>query len=93
MPAPIRAILCEGQPATSTPLIRTEPASGRSIPMMSFITVDLPEPFGPMRPKISPARTLKRHLLHSDEAAKALGEAFDLEVGAFSHAQHRPWCG
>ena len=35
-----------------------EPASGRSMPMMSFITVDLPEPFGPIRPRILPAWTL-----------------------------------
>src|SRR5580700_2470329 len=55
MPAPIRAIRCDGQPATSVPLMRTDPASGRSMPMMSFITVDLPEPFGPISPRIFPA--------------------------------------
>src|SRR5271154_687397 len=57
MPAPMRAILCDGQPATSTPPMRTEPASGCSIPIMSFITVDLPEPLGPIRPRILPACT------------------------------------
>src|SRR5580704_3199050 len=55
MPAPIRAMRCDGQPATSVPLMRTEPASGRSMPMISFITVDFPEPFGPIRPRIFPA--------------------------------------
>ena len=28
---------------------------GRSTPRIDFITVDLPEPFGPIRPRISPA--------------------------------------
>ena len=32
---------------------------GRSMPMIDFITVDLPEPLGPMRPRISPARIEK----------------------------------
>ena len=54
MPTPSRAILCGGQPATSTPLMRTEPDVGLSTPRIAFITVDLPEPFGPMRPRISP---------------------------------------
>ena len=53
-PTPCRAMRWLGQPATSTPSIRTVPASGRSIPMMSFITVDLPEPLGPISPRISP---------------------------------------
>ncbi len=47
-----------GQPATSTPSMRTWPAFGRSMPMMSFITVDLPEPFGPISPRISPGAML-----------------------------------
>src|SRR4051812_8682839 len=38
------------------PLMRTDPVSGRSMPMMSFIAVDFPEPFGPISPRISPAR-------------------------------------
>ncbi len=32
------------------------PAFGRSMPMISFITVDLPEPFGPIRPEDLAAR-------------------------------------
>ena len=88
MPTPSRAIRCDGQPATSTPSIRTEPASGRSIPMMSFITVDLPEPFGPIRPRILPAWIRERHVLDGDQAAEALGEAADFEkrAGRLAHA-------
>ena len=48
--------------------------------MISFITVDLPEPFGPIRPRISPARDAERHVLDGDQAAEALGEAVDLEM-------------
>ena len=33
------------------PSTRTEPASGRSMPMIDFITVDLPDPFGPIKPE------------------------------------------
>ena len=55
MPTPSRAILCGGQPETSLPSIRTDPESGRSTPRIDFITVDLPDPFGPMSPRISPA--------------------------------------
>ena len=55
MPTPSRAIRCGGQPATSRPSTRTDPASGRSTPRIDFITVDLPDPFGPIRPRISPA--------------------------------------
>ncbi len=58
-PMPARATLCEGQPAISVPSSRMLPAFGRSSPMISFITVDLPEPFGPISPTISPARTVK----------------------------------
>jgi hypothetical protein len=72
MPTPIRAISCEGRRATSTPLMRTEPASGRSIPMMSFITVDLPDPFGPISPRISPARTASAMSLTATRPPKRL---------------------
>src|SRR5436309_2012679 len=56
MPKPLRAILCAGSPAMFSPSNTTSPAVGRSIPMIAFMAVDLPEPFGPIRPKISPAR-------------------------------------
>ena len=49
-----------GQAGDLLALEQTEPAVGRSMPMIDFITVDLPEPFGPIRPRISPACTSKR---------------------------------
>ncbi|MGY4242346.1 hypothetical protein ACVIIZ_003754 [Bradyrhizobium sp. USDA 4523] len=54
MPKPLRAILCAGSPATFSPSNSTSPAVGRSMPITLFIAVDLPEPFGPIRPRISP---------------------------------------
>ena len=92
MPAPMRAILCDGQPATSTPLMRTEPASGRSMPMISFITVDLPEPFGPMSPKILPAPTLSVIALTATRPPKRLvrpsTSRWALSAAMF---RRRPW--
>ncbi len=55
-PMPARATLWAGQPAISVPSRRIEPALGFSSPITSFITVDLPEPFGPISPRISPGR-------------------------------------
>ena len=46
-------------PVTSRPSSRTAPALGRSWPRMQLKSVDLPEPFGPMMPRISRSRTSK----------------------------------
>ena len=43
----------------STQLISTCPRVGRVSAMIAFSVVDLPAPFGPSRPKISPASTAK----------------------------------
>ncbi len=56
---------------------------------MHFITVDLPEPFGPIRPRISPAAMEKLMSLHGDQAAEALGQAVDFQQRA-SFAALRP---
>ncbi len=72
MPTPARAIRYEGQPATSTPSSATEPASGRSMPITSFITVDLPEPLGPIKPRISPPRSSKPMSLTATSPPKRL---------------------
>ena len=60
----------------------TAPAFGRSMPMISFITVDLPEPFGPIRPRISPGADREADVLDGDQAAEALGQPADLADGA-----------
>src|ERR1700723_157891 len=72
MPKPFRAILCAGRPATFSPWKMTSPAVGRSMPMMVFIAVDLPEPLGPIRPKISPACTSRSRFLTAVRPPKRL---------------------
>src|SRR4051794_12309613 len=48
-----------GSSATSTPPISMRPAVGESKVAIARIAVVLPAPFGPMKPKISPAATSK----------------------------------
>ena len=45
-----------GNRVMSSPRNTTVPASVRNAPEMQLISVVFPEPFGPMRPKRSPAR-------------------------------------
>ncbi len=55
-----RRLSREGRrPVTSRPLTRTLPRSGTSWPRMQLNSVDLPEPLGPITPRISPSRTSK----------------------------------
>ena len=48
-----------GGPGTGRPSILTEPARGRMSPTIVLMSVVLPPPFGPMRPKIFPSGTSK----------------------------------
>src|SRR5437588_7964137 len=50
---------CGGLPAISRPWKRIEPAVGGKVPDSMLKIVLLPEPFGPIRPRISPLSTLK----------------------------------
>src|SRR2546430_15743970 len=52
-----------GPPPISAPRKRTEPALGLSAPAMRLNTVLLPEPLGPIRPRISPSATSNETLL------------------------------
>src|SRR5262249_23459928 len=51
--------------ATGSPVIRTSPEVGDSKPVSSFTVVDLPEPFGPRKPKIAPRGTWRFRLLNA----------------------------
>src|SRR5918994_2022725 len=44
---------------TSCPATRAAPAVGRASVHRMLIVVDLPAPFGPRKPKVSPGRTVK----------------------------------
>ena len=46
-----------GRPPISSPANVTEPAVGAYMPAMQLKVVLLPEPFGPIRPRISPSLT------------------------------------
>ena len=72
MLTPARAMRCAGQPAMSMPSSRIVPALARSSPMISDMTVDLPEPFGPISPTISPARRSKLMFLTATTPPKRL---------------------
>src|SRR5437588_9583945 len=56
-------IRCGAWPASSTPLNMIEPAVGSSVPDSMLKIVLLPEPLGPIRPRISPCSTRKDTLL------------------------------
>src|SRR5436305_1187059 len=50
---------CGGWRETLSPPRRTSPASAWRMPEITLMQVVLPDPFGPTRPRISPARTWK----------------------------------
>jgi len=52
------------------------------MPITRFIAVDLPEPFGPIRPKISPLLTSKPRFFTAVNPPKRFGQAADFEPRA-----------
>src|SRR5947207_2281060 len=56
MPMPRAAAACGSWMRRSTPCVRVSPASGSTSPMRIFIRVDLPAPFCPSTPWISPGK-------------------------------------
>ena len=69
---------CAGRPAAArSPRRRTRmlPPSLSSAPEMQLISVVLPEPFGPIRPKRSPLAISMLDLVERREAAELLGHA------------------
>src|SRR5215467_10760440 len=53
----LREMACGGRPAMSSPLNTIRPLVGRITPVKELKNVDLPAPFGPMIPRISPRAT------------------------------------
>src|SRR5215831_1827715 len=66
-PMPRSACCSAGARVTSTPLKRILPLVGSRSPATQLKNVDLPAPFGPIRPTISPSPTLR---LASDKARR-----------------------
>src|ERR1700759_1415751 len=56
-------IRCGGRPASSWPSKVIEPAVGGNVPDSMLKIVLLPDPFGPIRPRISPFSTVNDTLL------------------------------
>ena len=56
--SPSRVRACAGSPSRPRPSKRTVPVSLASVPHRQLTSVLLPEPFGPMRPRRSPALTV-----------------------------------
>ena len=54
---PLWQMSLAGRPAISSPLSLIEPAVGAYMPAMQLKVVLLPEPLGPIRPRISPSST------------------------------------
>src|SRR6195952_1193881 len=62
-PMPLLIMRYGGAPAISAPANSMDPADGASVPESMLKIVLLPEPFGPIRPSISPRSTLNDTLL------------------------------
>ena len=60
---PLLMMRCGATPAISAPSNRIDPAVGTSVPDSMLKIVLLPEPFGPIRPRISPCSTRNDTLL------------------------------
>ena len=58
------------------------PALGFAVPVIRLSSVVLPAPFGPIRPRISPARTSKLTSLTAASAAEPLGGTVDPQHGS-----------
>src|SRR5262245_31415628 len=67
-------------PAISLPSSRIEPELGRSVPAIRLKVVLLPEPLGPMRPRISPACTSKDTWLTARNPPKRLQRPSTLSI-------------
>src|SRR5690348_8740041 len=70
-----------GSPPISAPRKRTEPAVGLNAPAIRLNVVLLPEPFGPIRPRISPSATSKETLLTARKPSKLLVRPSTSSIG------------
>ena len=82
-PIPAFARRRADHPLTSAPPTSTAPLAVAN-PVMASITVDLPAPFGPIRPSTSPGSTWNEHAVDRGDPAEADGEAVDRQA-----ARHR----
>src|SRR5438270_10486460 len=93
---PRRHTSCPARPAISPPSKRIEPALGGKVPAIRLKIVVLPEPFGPIRPRISPGLTAKDTPLTARNPPNRLARPATSSTG-FEALQglraHRVWRG
>src|SRR6476619_779520 len=81
-------------PSTDSPAKRTLPVSLVSVPQMQLTSVDLPEPFGPIKPTRSPSCTVRSIPSSATKPPKRLLNPLTSSSGIFpSRAQlllHQP---
>src|SRR6202030_1596940 len=77
---PARACASGAARVTSTPLKTMRPAVGNVSPARQLKKVDLPAPFGPIRPMISPSSTARS----APDTARKLPNAFDTFLASSS---------
>src|SRR5262245_53579066 len=82
-PIPARAWVSGDVPVRLTPSKLTVPVVGSTSPARQLKKVDLPAPFGPIRPMISPSATARSAL----RTAKKLPNAFDTPLASSSMAR------
>ena len=75
-PMPARACVSAEARVKSTPSNSTRPVVGIVSPARQLKKVDLPAPFGPISPMISPSATARSAAAHRQEAAESLGDIF-----------------
>src|SRR5580692_8333998 len=75
---------CGGRPAMSRPSKRIAPAVGGKVPDKRLKMVLLPEPLGPISPRISPAPTAKETLLTAVKPPNRLTSPSTSSTGAAS---------
>src|SRR6266571_2503115 len=94
---PSRACVSGEARVTSSPSNRTDPAVGARSPERQLKNVDLPAPFGPIRPMMSPSWTSRsasdtaRKLPNNCVTARASSSMAGLErVGCFPRGEPEP---
>src|SRR5262252_7551277 len=76
---------CAGRPPMSAPSRRIEPEEGRRLPAIRLKVVLLPDPFGPIRPRISPARTSKDTWLTAKKPPNRFDRPSTASIGGLHH--------
>ena len=81
---PARAIRCAASPPSSRPSNRIRPPLAGKCPLTTLMKVDLPEPLGPSRPRISPGKIFRLTPIERLHALEGLGEAAHFQEGRSS---------